>query len=305
MRDVVIIGAGPAGIAAAIYAKRAELDLVLIEGGLMGGGQIAETMEVENYPGIFPIGGFELASKFVEHATSLGIETTEAKVTGIEEIGNGKRVILEDGSHIETKTVIICTGATHKKLEVEGEEELLGAGVSYCATCDGAFFKGKTVCVVGGGDVAVGDALFLSRICKKVYVIHRRNAFRAASSLVTKMKETDNIEFVMDSVVEKINGVDHVESVTLLNVATDEKSYLATDGVFIAVGMSPDTGLYKDVVKTDKNGYIVAEEDGITSDPRIFVAGDIRTKKLRQVVTAASDGANAATSAIEYITELG
>ncbi|MCR5154303.1 MAG: thioredoxin-disulfide reductase [Lachnospiraceae bacterium] len=301
MLDLVIIGAGPAGLAAAIYAKRAELDFVILEKEMMGGGQIISTSEVENYPGIYPVGGFDIAMNFINHANGLGVQITNKEVVGIEAIEKGKKVLCKDGTNYETKTVIISGGADHKELGVPGEDKFRGHGVSYCATCDGAFFKGKDLVVVGGGDVAVEDALFLSKLANKVYLVHRRDSFRAAKTLVTKLLNTENITFVKDSVVEEIKGDEKVTGVRLKNVKTEEKTDLAVDGVFIAVGMSPKTEQYKGLVDLDRTGYVIAGEDCVTSDPAIFAAGDIRTKQLRQVVTAASDGANALTSVERYI----
>lgn len=303
MYDLIIVGAGPAGLAAAIYAARAELKFIVLEKEIMSGGQIINTYEVDNYPGIYHIGGFDLAMKFREHADALGASFVTGEVKQIEECSNGKRIICQDGTEYEAKTVILSGGAKHRKLEVPGEDKLAGSGVSYCATCDGAFFRGKEVAVVGGGDVAVEDALFLARICKKVYVIHRRDNFRAAKTLVSRLTSTDNVEIIYDSVVKEIQGNFKVESLLLENKKTQEQQEIALDGVFIAVGMLPETKLYEGLVELDNAGYIVAEETGVTSVPGIFAAGDIRTKALRQVVTAASDGANAVQSVEHYLAE--
>ena len=303
MYDLIIIGAGPAGLAAAIYAARAELKFIVLEKEIMSGGQIINTYEVDNYPGLFHIGGFDLAMKFREHADALGASFVTGEVEKIEAIPGGKKVICKDGTAYEAKTLILSGGAKHRKLEVPGEESLAGSGVSYCATCDGAFFRGKEVAVVGGGDVAVEDALFLARICKKVYVVHRRDTFRAAKTLVTRLTETENVELVYDSVVKEIKGKFKVEGLLLENKKTKEEREVAVDGVFIAVGMLPETKVYEGLVELDAAGYIVADETGVTSDPAVFAAGDIRTKALRQVVTAASDGANAVQSVERYLAE--
>ena len=204
MYDVVIVGAGPAGLAAAIYAARAELKCIVLEKEIMSGGQIINTYEVDNYPGLFHMGGFDLAMKFREHADALGASFVTGEVEQIENSPAGKKVICKDGTVYETKTVILSGGARHRKLEVPGEDKLAGAGVSYCATCDGAFFRNKEVAVIGGGDVAVEDALFLARLCKKVYVVHRRDSFRAAKTLVSRLIAAENVEIIYDSVVQEI-----------------------------------------------------------------------------------------------------
>ncbi|MBP3569840.1 MAG: thioredoxin-disulfide reductase [Lachnospiraceae bacterium] len=304
MYDLIIAGAGPAGLAAAIYAARAELKFIVLEKEIMSGGQIINTYEVDNYPGLFHMGGFDLAMKFREHADALGTSFVTGEVEKIEQTSNGKKVICKDGTEYETKTVILSGGAKHRMLQVPGEERLAGSGVSYCATCDGAFFRNKEVAVVGGGDVAVEDALFLARLCKKVYVIHRRDSFRAAKTLVSRLTETENVEIIYDSVVKEISGKFKVESVRLENKKTQEEREVTLDGVFIAVGMLPETKAYEGLVELDNTGYIVADETGVTSDPAVFAAGDIRTKALRQVVTAASDGANAVQSVERYLAEL-
>jgi len=303
MYDLIIVGAGPAGLAAAIYAARAELKFIVLEKEIMSGGQIINTYEVDNYPGLFHMGGFDLAMKFREHADALGASFVTGEVEKIETVPQGKKVICKDGTEYETKTVILSGGAKHRKLEVTGEDRLAGSGVSYCATCDGAFFRGKEVAVVGGGDVAVEDALFLARICKKVYVIHRRDTFRAAKTLVTRLTEAENVEIIYDSVVNEIQGDFKVEALEVENKKTKEKRIITLDGVFIAVGMLPETKAYEGLVDLDGAGYIVADETGITSDPAVFAAGDIRTKALRQVVTAASDGANAVQSVERFLAE--
>lgn len=304
MYDLIIVGAGPAGLAAAVYAARAELKFIVLEKEMMSGGQIINTYEVDNYPGLFHMNGFDLAMKMREHADALGALFVTGEVEKIESITEGKQIFCKDGTVYETKTVLLAGGARHRKLEVPGEEKLAGSGVSYCATCDGAFFRNKEVAVVGGGDVAAEDALFLARLCKKVYVIHRRNSFRAAKTLVSRLTSTENVELVYDSVVKEIQGEGKVERILLENTKTKEEREILLDGIFIAVGMLPETGIYKELVTLDATGYIVADETGVTSDPAIFAAGDIRTKSLRQVVTAASDGANAVQSVERYLAAL-
>lgn len=299
--DVIILGSGPAGLAAAIYASRADLKAAVIEKEMISGGQIINTYEVDNYPGMPGIGGFDLAEKFREHSDKLGTVYITGEVERIELLEGYKRLFLADGSEYEAKTVVIATGAGHRKLGVPGEEKFIGAGVSYCATCDGAFFRGKRVAVVGGGDVAVEDAIFLARMCEKVFVIHRRDAFRAAGSLVQKLSQLGNVEIIWDTVVEAIEGEDRVSQVRLRNVKTEGEAALAVDGVFVAVGILPNSGAFRGLAEQDEAGYIVADESCVTSVPGIFAAGDVRTKALRQVVTAAADGANAVTSVERYL----
>lgn len=293
--DTIIIGSGPAGLSAAIYAQRARMDALIIEKSYVSGGQVINTYEVDNYPGLPGMNGFDMAMKFREHADELGAEFVTAEVNDIIIEETQKRVITDQGEFIG-RTVILAAGARHRKLGVPGEEELSGMGVSYCATCDGAFFKNKTCAVIGGGDVAVEDTIFLARGCKKVYLIHRRDDLRAAGILKEKLKACDNVEIIWDTVVLKINGENQTESITVSNVKTKEETDLVVDGVFVAVGILPNTEVFKHIVETDASGYIIAAEDGVTNKKGIFAAGDIRTKMLRQIITAASDGANAVTS---------
>ena len=302
MYDLIIIGSGPAGLAAAIYAQRAKLNTLVIERAMVSGGQVLNTYEVDNYPGVPGIGGYELGMKFREHADKLGALFAEDEVVRVEDEGAGKvkRVVGEKDTY-EAKSLILATGAHHRLLEVPGEKELSGAGVSYCATCDGAFFRNKVTAVIGGGDVAVEDAIFLARMCSKVYVIHRRNELRAAKSLQEKLFSLDNVEMVWDSVAEEICGEGQVDSLKISNVKTGEKRTLSLQGVFIAVGITPESQAFEGLVEMEK-GYIKAGEDCATSAPGIFAAGDVRKKNLRQIITAAADGANAVTSAEHYLT---
>lgn len=301
--DLTIIGSGPAGLTAAIYAQRALLKTIVIEKNPMSGGQILNTYEVDNYPGIPMVNGFDLGLKMREHADKLGTEFKIAAVQKVEQIEDGFRTIFQNGEAVESKTVILATGAECVTLNVEGEERLKGMGVSYCATCDGAFFRGKTVAVVGGGDVALEDALFLARGCEKVYLIHRRDTFRGAKILQQQVLATENIEVLWDTVTEEIHGDTTVSSLKLKNVKTKEEQELQVNGVFIAIGNRPDTEMVADIVKRDEKGYIIGDETGTTSTPGFFVAGDVRTKALRQVVTAASDGANAVYAVEKYLSE--
>ena len=303
MRDIIIIGSGPAGMGAAIYGKRAGLDTLVIEGTGMSGGQVTQTYEVDNYLGLPGVNGFDMAMTFQAHMEKLGAEFEMGMVTSVEK-KDGYFEIIADGKTYETKTVIIATGASHNKLMVPGEEELAGMGVSYCATCDGAFFKGRTTVVVGGGDVAIEDAIFLARGCEKVYLVHRRDELRGAKILQNNLMSLPNVEIVWDSVVENIEGQDQVEEVVIRNVKTGEESKLQADGIFIAVGIHPNTEYFAGLVEMDKNGYIIAGESCETSIPGIFVAGDTRTKELRQIITAVADGANAVNSVQKYLLTL-
>lgn len=300
MYDVIIIGSGPAGLSAAIYAKRAALDTLVIEKSPLSGGQILNTYEVDNYPGLPKISGMELGQKMREHANQQQVSFVTESVKEIISEDDVKKVVTNKNTY-ETKTVILAMGASHRALGVPGEEELCGMGVSYCATCDGAFFKNRIVAVVGGGDVALEDALFLARGCKQVYLIHRRDEFRGAKILQEQVRNTENITLCMDSVVEKIEGEDSVEKILTINKKTQEKKELEVQGVFIAVGILPNTDEIQGLPTRDEAGYIVAGEEGVTNLPGVFVAGDCRTKQLRQVITATADGANAVTSVEKYL----
>lgn len=302
MYDLVIIGSGPAGLSAAIYATRAELNAVTMEKGFMSGGQVLLTETVDNYPGIPNVNGFDLGQKLRDHADSLGAVFIEEEIQSIEK-KDGFFVLHGLSADYETKTIIAATGAQHRHLGVEGEERLAGRGVSYCATCDGALYKGKTVAVVGGGNVAVEDALFLSRMCAKVYLIHRRSELRAVRSLQTQAFKTENLELVWDSVLDEITGADDVTGVKVKNVKTGETTELALDGVFVAVGITPDSHVFDGLVDMEA-GFIKAGEDGATSLPGLYAAGDVRTKAMRQIVTAAADGANCVHSIDEYLRTL-
>lgn len=298
--DVIIIGNGPAGLTAAIYGMRAGLKTLVLSDNPMSGGQIATTYEVDNYPGLPKISGMELGDKFEEHAKALGAEFRQASVSSIEDHGDTK-VVVTDKENLETKTVVISIGADHSKLGVPGEKELTGMGVSYCATCDGAFFRNRVVAVVGGGDVALEDAIFLSRFASKVYLIHRRDAFRGAMVLQEQVKANEKIEIIYDTVVDEVVGKDAVECLRLSNKKTGEQWELPVNGVFMAVGTKPNVVGMQGLPEQDEKGYLVAGEDCATSIPGIYAAGDVRTKQLRQVITAAADGANAITSIEKYL----
>lgn len=297
MYDTVIVGSGPAGLTAAIYAKRAGLATLLIEKTPVGGGQIATTDRVDNYPGLPGINGMELGMKFREHAEELGCEFRDGQVVRVEP----DKVTLDDGTTIDTKTVVLALGADHRQLGVPGENEFRGKGVSYCATCDGAFFRKKDVAVVGGGDVALDDAIYLSRFASRVYLIHRRDEFRGAQSLVDEASSKENVTFVMDTVVNQVDGENMVTGIETENRKTGEKSTIQVNGVFMAVGTQPNTAGIEGLPDTDEKGYVIAGEDCVTSIPGIFAAGDLRTKQLRQVITAAADGANAITSVQSFL----
>lgn len=334
--DLVIVGSGPAGLAAAIYAQRARLNTLVIEKEMMSGGQVLSTYEVDNYPGLPGINGFDLGMKLRQHADQLEAVFCEDEVEGIELVkaeeqqgeeqlqaaelreisdsmmsksaaektGNSavmKRIIGKKDTYY-AKTVIIASGAMHSKLGVPGEEEFGGMGVSYCATCDGAFFRKKVTAVVGGGDVAIEDAIFLARMCERVYLIHRRDQLRGARSLQEKLFALDNVTVLWDTVVEEIRGDGKVNSLAVKNVKTQEQSELSVDGVFVAVGITPNSQLFSQLLTLD-HGYIAADETCETGVPGVFAAGDVRKKQLRQIVTAVADGANAVTSAERYLTE--
>lgn len=302
MYDIIIVGAGPAGMSAAIYGQRAGKHTLLIdEKGF--GGQILNTPEVENYPGIKKTSGFELASGLYEQATEQGAEIVYDKVTAVENHGDVK-IVRTAGGTFEAKAVILATGAKNRPLGLATEEKFVGAGVSYCATCDGAFFRGKDVAVIGGGNTALEDAEVLSGIANKVYLIHRRAEFRGEQAGVKRLLAKDNVEFVLDSVPEEILGEMTVSGLKIRNVKTDAMRELSVQGVFVAIGQMPDNGAFADVAALDEKGYVAAGEDCLTKTPGVFTAGDCRTKKVRQLTTAAADGAVAALAAVDYINSL-
>lgn len=316
MYDIIIIGSGPAGLSAAIYAKRANLNVAVAEKEYEGTGQIAESGNVNNYLGLPNINGYDLGEKFREHAVSLNVEFIEKEAVEIEAVQNDEcaaesaiyRVKFDDDTIEEARALIYTAGAYPRKAGVPGEDEYTGKGVSYCAICDGAFYKGKTVAVLGGGNTALDDALYLADICEKVYLVHRRDSFRGAQSTVELLKQKENVELVLNETVTEIYGEKKPTGIKLKSGRE-----LALDGVFVAYGSVPHSELIKNLVQLDERGYVVAGEDGITYaatkkadddrriQPGLYVAGDVRTKTLRQVVTAVSDGANAATTAAEYL----
>lgn len=296
MVDIIIVGSGPAGMSAAVYGKRAGLSVLVIEKVYYGTGQVAESSHVDNYLGIPGINGYELGEKFRSHAEGLGVEFKDGEVIRFEKAADRWYVHLKNGETLESKTVVYAAGAAHRHLGVPGEEEFSGKGVSYCATCDGAFFKGKDVAVVGGGNTAMDDAIYLSDICNKVYLVHRRDVFRGDATTLMKLKETENIELVVPAKVQEVKGEQVVTALQL-----EDGRSLEVSGVFVAVGMQPATSMLQGIVLMDDNGYIIADETGRTSAAGFFAAGDVRTKELRQIITAVADGANAATSAERYI----
>ncbi|WP_294785423.1 FAD-dependent oxidoreductase [uncultured Eubacterium sp.] len=296
MTDVLIIGSGPAGMTAAIYAKRANMDVLIVEKEYEGTGQMAESSRIDNYPGFYGSNGYELGEKIREHVEALGIVFFEGEAVAFEKTTTGFKATLESGEVLESKTIIYSAGATHRKFTVPGSEKFEHKGISYCASCDGAFYREKDVAVIGGGNSALDDALLLSEICNKVYLIHRRAEFRGDASTLAKLEQKENVEIIRNAKVQEITGEKRAESLLL-----DTGKVLDIQGIFVAIGMIPQTEAVKDIVALDENGYIKAGEDGITSEKGFFVAGDVRTKELRQIITAAADGANAANSAIQYI----
>lgn len=303
--DLIIIGSGPAGLSAAVYGMRAGLKLLVLEQNVMSGGQVLNTYEVDNYLGLPGINGFDLGMKFKEHAQKMGAEFVQTVVKAIRQKDALKIVETADGCLYEAKALILAAGAEHSLLHVPGEQEYKGKGVSYCATCDGAFFKGREVAVVGGGDVAVEDAIYLSRLCSRVHLIHRRDSLRAAKSLQEKLFACDNVEVHWNQTVSEICGNDLVESVKLHSVENGADSRLEVEGVFVAIGMQPNTDAFRELLVCDASGYIQAGEDCAASEPGIFAAGDIRTKQIRQIVTAVADGACAVAGVEHYLTENG
>ncbi|MBQ2862530.1 MAG: thioredoxin-disulfide reductase [Oscillospiraceae bacterium] len=299
MYDIIIIGAGTAGLTAAIYGQRAGLSCKVFE-KYAPGGQIVNSPSIENYPGMYGVSGYDYSMALLEQAQKLGAEVEFAEVTGVDFSGKTKKVITS-AEDFEAKAVIIANGAARRKIGCKGEEEFEGRGVSYCATCDGAFFRGKTVAVVGGGESAFEEAEYLAEICDKVYLIHRRDVFTAAKTAVDSLLKKKNVTLLTNSVIEEIKGENAVSSAVIKNRANQSKVEVPLSAVFVAIGLVPENGLYKDVLTLDEYGYFDAAEDCKTNIEGVFAAGDTRKKQLRQLVTAASDGAAAATAAANYI----
>ncbi len=295
--DVLIIGGGPSGLTAGIYAVRAGLSVAIVE-KQFAGGQIANTESVENYPALLNVSGFELATKMLEHAEKLGVKIIYDNVVNCKFDNNGKLVELESGNEINAKTVILCAGATPRKLGLQNEDKFVGRGISYCATCDGAFYKDKIVAVVGGGNTAVSDCLYLAKFAKQVHLIHRRDKLRASKADIEKLINS-GVNIIYNSVVSEIVGDNKISHIKLQNVENKEINEMQVDGVFVAIGQIPSNICPQ--IARDEYGYILADEDMKTNIDGVFVAGDVRQKKVRQVVTAVSDGAIAAEMANEYI----
>lgn len=301
MKDMIIVGAGTAGLSAAIYAQRSGLKALVLEGNTYGG-QIVNTPDIENYPGIAHISGFDFATNLYQQALDLGAKVQYEKVVEVIDDGEIKTVKTTKNEY-QTKALILATGLVRRHIGLPNEDRFMGKGVSYCATCDGAFFKNKVVAVNGGGNVALEDAQYLADLCEKVYVIHRRDAFRAEQAEINRILEKKNIECVYDSTVTKLNGNDHLESIEVRDKEGNTRQ-LDVAALFVAIGQIPLNEAFKNIVDLDESGYIKADELGYTNHPGIFAAGDCRVKSLRQLATAASDGANAATSAYHYLLTL-
>lgn len=304
MYDIIIIGAGPAGLCAALYARRAEKSVLLIEKSTFGG-QITNSPRVENYPGFISMSGNELAEKLLDQVMTHGAEIELAEVKKLEKLDTGYLVIT-DNSSFEAKSVIIATGSRHRPLGIEREDEFIGGGVSYCAVCDGAFYKDKTVAIIGGGNTALQEAVLLSDGCKKVYVVQNLAYFTGEESLLRVVETRGNVELIISSVVTELVGVGSIEGIKIIDVETGVERQLTLDGIFVAIGQIPENEPFADVVALDERGYITAAEDCLpdTKYEGIFVAGDCRTKSVRQVTTATADGAVAALAACRYVDSL-
>jgi thioredoxin reductase (NADPH) len=301
MYDVIIVGGGPAGLAAGLYCQRAAVKTVLFEKGLIGG-QIAISKEVENYPGIEGITGFDLAEKLLHHAKGFGLQIVQEEVVTIKAGGDLHTVQLANGDQYRTVALILAAGGSVRKLGIPGEAEYLGSGVSYCATCDGFFFRDKTVIVVGGGDTAVEEAVYLSKLARKVYVVHRRDSFRANMLLQNRLRSELRIETIWNTVVRSIEGTgSEVDGVRLENVVTGEQRRLAVDGVFIFIGYDPNNILVPPEVRINELGFVITDEKCETNVPGIFASGDLRQKFANQIIVAAGDGAIAALAASRYV----
>lgn len=301
--DVIVVGGGPAGYTAALYCARAALSTLIIE-AMAPGGQMGTTDQIDNYPGFADgVNGFELAMEMQKQAERFGAVSVFAQVSSLHLDAPIKTICTDDGEEYESSAVILALGASPRELGLPNEKSLRGKGVSYCATCDGMFYKGKTVAVIGGGDTAAADTVFLSKICEKIYLVHRRDTLRASKAYLKPLEKCENVEFVWDSVVEEILENGKVTGIRVKNVKTEERKDLACDGVFVAVGNIPNTGLVKESLRLTPAGYIDAGESTETNLPGVFAAGDVRQKVLRQVVTAVSDGAVAAHMTEEYFTK--
>lgn len=299
MYDIIVIGAGPAGLTAALYALRADKTVLVLEKATFGG-QITYSPQIENYPGFAQMSGNEFADKLIDQVIGQGAEIEMETVTGIRDNGATKTVITEDGEH-EAKAVIIATGVKHRQIGLPNENELVGEGVSYCAVCDGAFFKGQTVAVLGGGNSALQEAVLLSEGSEKVYVIQNLDYFTGEARLVEKLKEKDNVEFIMGTVISALNGNGSLESLTLRKEADGSESELKVNGLFVAIGLIPSNSAFAEIAGLDDWGYIDSDESCLTKTAGVFVAGDCRKKQIRQITTATADGSVAALAACRYI----
>ncbi|MBE6699175.1 MAG: thioredoxin-disulfide reductase [Ruminococcaceae bacterium] len=297
--DIVIVGGGPAGMTAALYAARAGKSVVLFEGEALGG-QILPTRKIENYPALPEVDGYTFADGLTKQITALGVVIVYATVSKIEKIDVGFTIFANDEAY-SAKAVILATGLKHRKLGLDGEDALIGRGVSFCATCDGMFFRKKEVAVVGGGNTAVQDALVLSEYCSRVYLIHRRAELRAEKNLAEQMRAKENIEFIGETVIEELEGKESLQSLTLRNVATGAVEYLPVSALFEAIGQLPQNAAFFNLVDLDEDGYFLTDNECRTSCPGIFAAGDACRKNVRQLTTAVSDGTVAALSAVEYL----
>ena len=301
MYDIIIVGSGPAGLTAAVYARRAEKSVLVIEKETFGG-QITHSPKVENYPGTIQMSGNEFAEKLIEQTLNLGADIELDEVKQIIDNGSTKKVICESNEY-EAKAVIIAAGSKHRQLGIENENSFVGSGISYCAVCDGAFYRSKEVAVIGGGNTALQEAVMLSDICKKVTLVQNLAFFTGETKLLDILKNKDNVEFIVSTVVSSLNGTDELTSITLKNTETNDESELKVDGIFVAIGQQPENEPFKNLTELDQWGYIVSGEE-CTVGSGIFVAGDCRTKKVRQIATAVSDGAVAAVNACRYIDNL-
>lgn len=300
MYDILVVGAGTAGLSAGIYGVRQNKSVLILEANTFGG-QIINTPDIENYPGIAHTSGFDFAMGLYQQAIDLGVEYRQARVVSIEDAGDHKIAVLEGGDRIASRTIILATGAKNRPLGLAHEKEWIGRGISYCATCDGMFYRKKIVAVNGGGNTALEDAEFLSNIVEKVYVIHRRDQFRGEPVRVEKLRVRENVEFVLNANITALLGQDRLEALEVTDKITGEKRIIKVNGLFVAIGQAPENMIFSNVVGLDKGGYIVAGEDCRTNVDGIFAAGDTRTKTVRQLTTAASDGAVAALAAVAYI----
>lgn len=302
MYDVIVIGAGPAGLSAAIYASRAGKHVLVLEGKSYGG-QIVDTPKIENYPGIREISGYGFATDLMEQVKALGVEILYQKCTGIEQnktqqkTRQGQFTVHTQKETFACQSIVLAVGAMKRRLGVDREEDLIGKGISYCATCDGMFFRGKDVAVVGGGNTALEDALFLSNYCRQVFLIHRRDTFRGEKKREMLLRDKENVHFRLEQTVSSLEGEEHLCGVKLRHVKTGEEMQLSVEGVFVAVGQMPDTQCFSELIQMDKGGYVIAGEDCQTNIPGVFVAGDCRSKQVRQLTTAVADGSVAALAA--------